>query len=145
MLLTNDVSKIASRRGIAIDGTILGFAVAYCILLVLIHCFGIYRIASASDPKRETQLRDSKLTGIGEMILFVGLLMVLVGFLIIGPGIATWTILLALVLVVIGGLFVAVGINETALKAALVAIIVRRRNSQPSEKAQRRATETSRP
>lgn len=137
IIFANDVTKLASRRGIMIDGTIIGFAVFYCLVLAAIHFFGVFHVASTSDSKKAASLRESKLTGMGEMILFTGLLMILVGFLIIGPGIATWSILLALVMIVIGGILVAVGINRTVLKAALIAMSVRRRNrKQPAPQHQ---------
>lgn len=134
MLLTNDMTKIASRRGINIDGTIIGVVVAYLILLAIIHVLGIVRVASASDPENETKLRESKLTGLGEMILFTGLLAILVGILIVGPGVSTWLILFACGLIALGGLLVAIGLNRTVLKAALTAISVRRRNRRPAPK-----------
>ena len=126
-LLTSDVSKMASRHGIAIDGTIIAFAVVYCVVLAAIHVFGIVRVTSASDPKKAADLRKSRLTGLGEMILFAGLLMVFVGILILGPGVAAWSILLALAMICIGGIAIAVGINRSVLKAALVALSRRRR------------------
>lgn len=136
MILTHDVTKIASRRGLDVDGTIIGVAVAYCLAMALIHFFGIFRIASASDPQKEAELRESKLTGLGEMILFTGLLAILVGILIIGPGVAVWSILLALGLIAVGGVLVAVGLNRTVLKAALTALSVRRRTAQQRRQQQ---------
>lgn len=129
MLLTHDVTKIASRRGIAIDGTLIAFAVAYCLALAAIHVIGIFRVASASDPRKAAELRESRLTGMGEMLLFTGLLMVLVAILLTGPGMAVWVILLAMLMVVVGGVLIAIGINRTVLKAALVVLSPRRRRA----------------
>jgi len=121
-ILTNDVTKMASRRGIAVDGTIIAFAVIYCAILAGIHCFGIFRVASASDPQKAAEMKESRLTGLGEMILFAGLLTVLVGILVLGPGVATWSILLALVMIALGGIAIAVGINRSVLKASIVVL-----------------------
>lgn len=132
-LLTHDVTKLASRRGIAIDGTIIAVAVAYCVVLAAIHLLGIFRVSSVDDPEKAAGLRRSKLTGMGEMILFAGLLMILVGILILGPGVAVWSVLLALVLVFLGGLLVAVGINRSVLKAAITVLNRRRRKAQGPE------------
>ena len=130
MLLTHDTVKIASRRGIVVDGTLIGCAVVYCLVLALIHVFGIFQVSSASDPQKAAKLRESKLTGMGEMILFTGLLMVLVAVLITAPGVAVWFILLAMLMAVIGGILIAVGINRSVLKAALVVLSPRRRRMQ---------------
>ena len=135
LMLTNDVTKVASRRGIVIDGTIIGFAVVYCLVLAAIHIFGVFQVSSASDSHKASQLRESKLTGMGEMILFTGLLMILVAVLITAPGVAVWSILVAMFLAVVGGIFVAVGINRTVLKAALIVLSPRRRGTKGNQPA----------
>lgn len=136
-ILANDVTKIAARRGLAVDGTVIALAVIYCAALAGIHFFGIFRVASVSDPQRAAELKESRLTGLGEMILFAGLLTVLVGILVLGPGVAVWSILLALVMIALGGIAVAVGINRSVLKAAIVALGRRRRTQgTPAPEAQ---------
>ena len=129
-LLTHDVTRLAFRRGLSVDGTIVACMVAYLVALAAINVFGIVRVASVSDRERAMRLRESRLTGMGEMILFAGVLMILVGVLILAPGVMAWLILLALALIAAGGILAAVGLNRSVLKAAIVAEARKRRDEQ---------------
>lgn len=120
-LLTNDVPKMALRRGLRIDGMMVGLMVAYLVALVAINVIGIVRITRiSSDPSAADEARKSRVTQLGEMLLLVGLMAVLVGAFLLAPGTAVWLVILSLVLILLGGVLVAVGLSRTATKFALV-------------------------
>ena len=120
-LLTNDVPKMALRRGLKVDSMMIGILVVYLVVLVAINVIGIVRITQVmSDAEKANAARKSRLTQIGELLLLVGLMSVLVGAFILAPGTAAWLLVLALVLMLVGGVLATMGLSRTATKFALL-------------------------
>ena len=120
-LLTNDVPKMALRRGLKVDSMMVGILVVYLVALVAINVIGIVRITQVmSDAEKADAARKSRLTQLGELLLLVGLMSVLVGAFILAPGTAAWLVVLALVLILAGGALATVGLSRTATKFALL-------------------------
>lgn len=122
-LLTHEVTKMASRKGIIISQNLVWFAVAYLVVLIAINAFGIFRITRlTNDSQAAAKARAGRLNPLSELILFAGMLTMLVGILLLAPGTAVWLVIVSLVLIILGGIVTAFGIVQTSTRFALAAL-----------------------